>query len=243
MYTFGPIAAAVALAYAVVTSITTFLTPVAGPAAAALAIVGLTVTVRLVLLPLSWAQVRGDKTRSRLAPQLQKLQQKHGSDRQRLATEQQKLYAREGTSPFAGCLPMLAQAPVFMAVYGVFLSTTVAGEPNVLLAHTLAGVPLGSSLGDVLGAGVGPEALVFALVMASLGGIAAVSRRVLTLPAMAQARSAGGPEAPGARLIGYLPFMTVAIAGFVPLAAGLYLAASAAWTLAERTALRSLVPG
>ncbi|PSK99537.1 YidC/Oxa1 family membrane protein insertase [Murinocardiopsis flavida] len=243
MYTFGPIAAAVALAYAVVTSITALLTPAAGPAAAALAVVGLTVAVRLVLLPLSWARVKGEKARARLAPRLDALRREHGADPQRLAAEQQKLYLSEGTSPLAGCLPMLAQTPVFVAVYGVFISTTVAGEPNTLLAHTLAGVPLGSSLGDVLGAGAGPEALVFVLLMAVLAGVAALSRRVLTLPAMARARAAGGPEVPGSRVIGYLPFLTVAVAAFVPLAAGLYLAASTAWTLAENTALRSLVPG
>ncbi|QBI52103.1 YidC/Oxa1 family membrane protein insertase [Streptomonospora litoralis] len=242
MYTFPPIAAAVGAAYTVVTALAAVLAPVAGPAAAALAVVVLTAAVRLALLPLSIAQVRGEKVRTRLAPRMRELQRRHRADPQRLLTEQRRLYAEAGSSPMAGCLPALAQLPVFMVLYGVFTSPVVGGSGNELLRHTLGGVPLGSGLGDVL-AGGGAGTAVFAVLLVVVAATAWASRRWLTLPALEGAAEAGTPAVPGARLMSFLPYGTVAAAAFLPLAAGLYLATTTAWTVAERLALRQLITG
>ncbi|WP_017596230.1 YidC/Oxa1 family membrane protein insertase [Nocardiopsis potens] len=246
MYSFGPIAAAIALASTVVTALTGALTPIFGGAAAAAAVVALTVLVRLALLPLSRAAVRGEKQRARLAPRIRELHAKHGKNPRRLAEEQQRLFQREGTSPLAGCLPMLAQTPVFIVLYGLFAGFGAGGAESGLLGHELGGAPLGSTLSDALS--TGPVAVaVFAVLMLVAAGAAWATRRFLTLPAMrenaAAAEAAGGaaPALPGAGLIGYLPFMTVAAVAFVPLAAGLYLAVSGTWTVAERLVLRRVV--
>jgi YidC/Oxa1 family membrane protein insertase len=224
MYSFPPLAAAIGLAYATVTTLTTVLTPLLGTASAVAAIVVLTVIVRVILLPLSWRQIRAERDRARLAPQIKELHRRFSRDLERLRRELAALYARESSSPAAGCLPVLAQTPVFLVLYGLFLSTDIGDQANVLLTHTVAGVPLGTRLLDVAGT---PELLVFGVLMALLAIVAWVTRR--TTPAM---------EAPGAGLIRLLPFGTVVIAAIVPLAAGTYLLTTTAWTVAERTALR-----
>ncbi|WP_017541320.1 YidC/Oxa1 family membrane protein insertase [Nocardiopsis halophila] len=246
MYTFGPIAAAIAATATAVSAISALLAPVLGAAAAAAAIIILTALVRLALLPLARAQVRAEKQRARLAPRIRELQRKHGKNPQRLVEEQQRLYAEEGTSPLAGCLPMLAQTPVFLVLYGLFVSPEVSGEPNHLLERTLGPVPLGSTLGDALAAGPASVA-VFAVLIAAVAAAAWASRTWLTVPALRQQGrhgqhgGDGAPALPGMGLMTYLPFMTVAVAGFVPLAAGLYLLTSTAWTVGERVLLRRLV--
>ncbi|MDA2805574.1 YidC/Oxa1 family membrane protein insertase [Nocardiopsis suaedae] len=247
MYTFGPIAAAIAAASTAVSAITALLAPLFGGAAAAAAVIALTVLVRLALLPLSRAQVRAEKQRARLAPRIRELQREHGKNPQRLVEEQQRVYAEEGTSPLAGCLPMLAQTPVFLVLYGLFISPEVSGGPNGLLEHALGPVPLGSTLADAVASGPGAVA-VFAVLIAVVAAAAWATRRWLTLPAMRQNGQGadgegrgGAPALPGRELMTYLPFMTVAAAAVVPLAAGLYLATSTAWTVGERLLLRRLV--
>ncbi|TDQ55247.1 YidC/Oxa1 family membrane protein insertase [Actinorugispora endophytica] len=242
MYTFGPIAAAISAAHTVVTVLTDALTPTLGTASAAVAIVCLTVLVRLLVLPLNYLQVRGEKARARLAPQLAVLRERYGKKPEKLVEETRKLYAKEGTSPLAGCLPGLAQTPVFIALYGLFVTSSVGGEPNGLLAHRLAGVPLGSTLTQTLGGGsVGPV-LVFAVLLALLAAGAWATRRWLTLPALAEGAAGGQQQLPGMGVVGYLPYTVLLVAFVAPLAAGVYLVTSTAWTVAERTTLRRIVP-
>jgi YidC/Oxa1 family membrane protein insertase len=228
MYSFPPLAAAIGVLYAAVTALTTFLTPLLGSASAAAAIVALTMLIRTALLPLGVAQVRGELARAALAPKLRELQQKYRDDPDRLRRELTALYQREGTSPLAGCLPALAQAPVFTVLYGLFLTAEVGGQANDLLSSTLAGVPLGARLLETAGAGL----LVFAALFGLLIIVAALTRRLAP---------AAPDETPGAGLIRLLPFGTVLIAAIVPLAAGLYLVTTTAWTLAERTVLRRIL--
>ncbi|WP_017600535.1 YidC/Oxa1 family membrane protein insertase [Nocardiopsis lucentensis] len=235
MYGFGPIAAAVSLLSAVLAALTSFLTPLAGGFAAGAAVVVLTMLVRLLLVPLGVAQVRAEKARARIAPRLAELTARHKNDPTRLVEEQRKVFAEAGTSPLAGCLPGLAQAPVLIAVYGLFTGAAVADEP--LLEHTFAGVELGSTLGaSADGFLVAP---VFAVLLVLLAALAWASRRYLVLPSMAATPSGRPPVAAALSWIGFLP---VVIAAFVPLAAGLYLVTTTAWTLGERLLLRRLLP-
>lgn len=83
----------------------------------ALAIVLLTIGVRTLLLPVAVKQIKSMRETQRLQPEIQRLRQKYRNDRQRQMQEMQQLYQREGVNPYASCLPMIAQAPVFMAMY------------------------------------------------------------------------------------------------------------------------------
>jgi YidC/Oxa1 family membrane protein insertase len=227
MYSFPPIAAAISALHTIVTGLISILDPFLGAASAAAAIAALVVIVRILLIPLGYAQVRAEQTRNRLAPVVREIQRKYGNNPERLKRELASLYAREQTTPLAGCLPALAQAPVFTVLYGLFLVSEVDGQANALLGHTLAGVPLGAHLADVA---PGPELLVFGALFALLGLVAWATRQIT--PRV---------NAPGASLFRWLPFGTVVVAAFVPLAAGIYLLASAAWTVGERVTLRRIV--
>ncbi|NUT95214.1 MAG: YidC/Oxa1 family membrane protein insertase [Saccharothrix sp.] len=194
----------------------------AGFATPALAIVLFTALVRLLMHPLARAAVRGEKARSALAPQARALQAKYGKDPVKLHEHTMKLYKDNGTSLFAGCLPALVQVPFFMVMYR--LVTT----PNPLLDGTLFGTPLGTHWFGEFG-----HNPVFLALFAALTAIAFATSR---WQAMVAARS-DAPQVPFAKVLRLLPFGTVFIAAVLPLAAGVYLLTTTAWTLAERAYL------
>src|SRR5215510_7044046 len=284
-------------AYLVVSALASLLAPLAGGLATAAAIVGFTMAIRLLLLPLSYRAMRGMAAQARMAPLVQALQKKHAGQPDRLQRELAALYRSEGTSMFAGCLPALAQWPVLSVVYLLFRSPRIAGAPNTLLTHGLFGAPLGSHW---LG-GAGPlsaQGVVFAGLFLLLAGVGWLSSRIARrisapaaspgapttspgTPADGPRTPATTPSAPGtpaagpastrapapagsppagsppagsppagsaasvpAALARALPYLTVAVAAFVPLAAGLYLLTTTAWTLAERVLVqRALAAG
>lgn len=82
-----------------------------------LAIILLTLTVRIVLLPLSIKQTRSQREMQRIMPEVKALQKKHKGDRQKINEETMKLYKEHGVNPLAGCLPLLAQFPVLIALF------------------------------------------------------------------------------------------------------------------------------
>lgn len=191
------------------------------------AIIMFTVAVRLLVLPLSLRAMRGQAIQARLAPQVSKLRTKYGKQPERLQQELTELYKREGTSLFAGFSPLLLQWPFLSVVYLLFRSSVIGGHPNTLLTHDLLGVPLGRYW---LG-GAGPasmQGLVFLGVFALLAGACWLSSRLAR--ALSQA-----PAGPGAGwLTRVLPYLTVGIAAFAPLAGAIYLVTSTAWSAAER---------
>ncbi|MCX4629689.1 YidC/Oxa1 family membrane protein insertase [Streptomyces sp. NBC_01443] len=199
-----------------------FLEPVLAESATAAAIVLFTVLVRLVLHPLNRAAFRG-------------------------------------ATPAAGCLPVLLQLPVFFLMYQAFSSS---GE---LLDHRLFAAPLGARWGDALGDGgfLGAQGLVFLGLFAAIAAVAAWSAvRGRRAAALAAAAAASAPVAAVSRakgksgvaaevsaeqqamlrkLGGVLPllsFGTLITAAVVPLAAGLYLVTTTAWSVAERAWLQ-----
>lgn len=205
-----------------------------------LVIVLLTVLVRLLLHPLNRAAYRGTLHRQRLAPLVQEVRTRHGKNPERLQRELLELHQREGVSPLAGCLPSLAQLPVFMVVYRLFAAPQIAGHANALLHHSLLGVPMTAHL---LTAGAGLPVFL---------GLVAVALLVAWLT-MRQTRAYAIPPAAGAdprqaevaqtmhRIVPWLSFGSVAAVVVLPLGTGLYLVTSALWTLIERYAVRRTV--
>lgn len=99
------------------------------PGSLGFAIIALTLTVRGALHPLTAKQMESAKKMQELKPHLDKLQHKHKHDKQRLQQEQLKLYQKHGLNPAAGCLPMLLQFPVLIALYQVFWQ--ILGNSNL----------------------------------------------------------------------------------------------------------------
>lgn len=83
----------------------------------AAAIILLTLIVRTLLLPLQVKQIRSSQAMQRLQPELKRLQAKFKNDKQKLNQEMMELYKRESINPFASCLPLVAQMPVFFAMF------------------------------------------------------------------------------------------------------------------------------
>ncbi len=101
------------------------------------AIIGLTIIVRLILFPLTWKQYKSAQEMQAIQPQIKDLQQKYKNDRGKLQQETMKLYQEHHVNPFASCLPLILQLPVFLSLY-----YTIKGEPAIA-DSTFLGIPLG----------------------------------------------------------------------------------------------------
>lgn len=88
-----------------------------------LAILALTVGIRLLLFPLANKSFRAMSKMKLLQPKLVELKERYGEDRQKLNMEMMQLYKAEGVNPMAGCLPVIVQIPVFFALYKVLFVT------------------------------------------------------------------------------------------------------------------------
>jgi YidC/Oxa1 family membrane protein insertase len=95
----------------------------------ALTIVVLVVIMRLLLVPLFIKQMHATRKMTALAPQVADLKKKYKGDKQKLNEETMKLYKDNGANPLAGCLPVVAQLPVFFALFGV-LRAIALDEPK-----------------------------------------------------------------------------------------------------------------
>ncbi|MCM2288160.1 MAG: membrane protein insertase YidC [Sulfuritalea sp.] len=87
------------------------------------AIIGLTLLLKLMFFPLSAASYKSMAKMRVLTPKLVKLKETYGDDKQRLNQEMMALYKKEKVNPLGGCLPVLVQIPVFIALYWVLLGT------------------------------------------------------------------------------------------------------------------------
>ncbi len=111
--------------------------PADGGSAWALSIIGLTLVIRVMLIPLFVKQIKSSRNMQLIQPKVMELRKKYGHDRQRMAEEQMKLYKDSGTNPFASCLPLLLQMPIFFALFRL-LNAASKGESHGLLTPTLA---------------------------------------------------------------------------------------------------------
>ena len=88
-----------------------------------IAIIVLTILLRIVFFPLNHKSLKAMKKMADLAPEIEKLRKKYAKDPQKLQQEIMKLYAEAGANPMSGCLPILVQIPVFIALYNVLMVT------------------------------------------------------------------------------------------------------------------------
>ena len=221
MSIFAAFGALVGAAHFALENLATVLTPAAGAMSGALAIVLFTLAVRLLISPLTYLQVRAERRRAALAPQIEEVRRKHPDDPMALATATIALQRAAGVGPFVSLLPGLAQAPFFMIMFrlvhpaGVVVTGLLAGSllGVPLTAHLLAGLPVFGAL----------------LAVAVLLGWWS-SRRM-------RRTAIAGPVGI-ARIMQYLPYTTVLVVAYLPLAGGLYLVTSTAWTALEHALWR-----
>ncbi len=95
-----------------------------------LAIIGLTIIVRLILFPLTWKQYKSAQQMQVIQPQIKELQKKYKNDRAKIQEETMKLYSEHRVNPFASCLPLLLQLPVFIALYAAIKGVGPLSAPE-----------------------------------------------------------------------------------------------------------------
>lgn len=213
------------------------LEPLAGSSASAAAVVLATLAVRALLVPLGVIRTRAELARRRLAPRIRELRRRwSGEQLQRRILD---LHRRERISPFAGLWPSLAQLPVVAVVWGVFTQSRIAGHANPLFADALLGVPLGSAPLSAFGTGGWALGLVATLLFVAVAVAALTRRQTVRMldPGLDDA------SLRVVRLMSWASFVSVPIAATAPLAAGLYVVVSAAWTLGERALLKHILGG
>jgi len=100
-----------------------------------LAIVGVVITLRVILFPLFVKQIQSQRAMQKLAPEIKALQERYKGDRETLQKEMMELYRKEKANPLMGCLPILIQMPVFLALF----HTLRRPDPAQEKFHTLYG--------------------------------------------------------------------------------------------------------
>lgn len=140
----------------------------------ALAIIALTVVIKSALLPLTAKTSRAQKKMKALEPALKALKEKHGKNREALARATMELYQEHGVNPLSGCLPVLIQLPVIIALYFVFWKG-LSVDPAILYGF----VPPPPTL-DFMFFGI--DLTQKSIVLAVLAGLAQFAVAFLTIP-------------------------------------------------------------
>jgi YidC/Oxa1 family membrane protein insertase len=212
-----------------------------------LAIIGLTVTIRAALIPLFVKQIKSSRNMQLLQPKMKELQKKYGHDRQRLAEESMKLYKETGTNPFASCLPLLLQMPVFFALFRLVDHAAKQGTGNGFLTDTLAlqfksseifgKIPITESFWGARTWGPTPNGLVMVvaliLFICMIATTFTTQRQLMTKNMPAEAMS--GPYAQQQKMLLYvLPFVFAVTGVAFPIGVVLYWTTSNIWTMGQQ---------
>jgi YidC/Oxa1 family membrane protein insertase len=102
-----------------------------------LSIVSLVILIRICLIPLFVKQIKATRNMQVLQPKMKAIQERYKNDKQRQSEEMMKLYKESGTNPLSSCLPIIAQSPFFMSLYGVLNNIAHGHTVGVIVASLL----------------------------------------------------------------------------------------------------------
>jgi YidC/Oxa1 family membrane protein insertase len=205
-----------------------------------LSIIALTLVVRTALIPLFVKQIKSSRNMQLIQPKVRELQKKFGHDREKLAQETMKLYKDSGTNPFASCLPILLQMPIFLALFRMldqaarngkahgFMDTTLATQfrdatflGNIKVSETLTG----GQPGVMVVAGI--------LVVAMTATTFLTQRQLMSKNMPADALS--GPYAQQQKMLLYVLPVVFAVGGIAfPIGVLVYWTVSNLWTMCQQ---------
>jgi YidC/Oxa1 family membrane protein insertase len=189
-------------------------------------IIVLTVVVRLAILPLAIVQMRSMRGMQKIAPELQKLKQKHKGDSQKLQQEMMLLYKEHGVNPIGSCLPLLFQLPVFMGLFFVLRGFS-RHPPSGDLSFLGGFIP--NIAVHVDKAGWAGWVLIAAYIMSQLGS-------TLLMPTGADPQ-----QQMMRRLFMVMPFIFVFFVIRFPVGLMLYWISTNLWTVGQQVTLRKLM--
>jgi YidC/Oxa1 family membrane protein insertase len=212
----------------------------AGGLSWALSIIGLTLVIRAALIPLFVKQIKSSRNMQLIQPKVKELQKKYGHDRERLAQETMKLYKETGTNPFASCLPILLQMPIFLALFRL-LNKASHGEAHGVLTKTdadhfgaakLFGVPISDTFTGANGH-VGVMIMAAFLVVAMTVTTFTTQRQLMSKNMPADALT--GPYAQQQKILLYVLPLVFAVGGIAfPIGVLLYWTTSNLWTMGQQ---------
>ena len=214
----------------------------------ALSIALLTVVVRAVLIPLFVYQIKAQRKMQLIQPEVQRLQAKYKGkkdqfSRQQMAEEQQALFKKHGANPFASCLPLLVQLPIFFSLFRVIhaVQPIAAGTQNPIGgltqqlaqqadASTILGVPLSATFQSE-GFTVKLVTIVLIVIM---GVTQFLTQRQMMTKNMSEAALAN-PFMQQQKMLLYIMPIAFAFGGFFfPLGVLLYWLVSNTWTMVQQ---------
>lgn len=204
-----------------------------------LSITGLTVTIRALLIPLFVKQIKSSRNMQLLQPQIKELQKKYGHDRQKLAEEQMKLWKDTGTNPFASCLPLLLQMPIFFALFNVINNASKGKARGLLDAADAASLKeavfLGGRIADTFMNSAHLETKIIAMVMVVAMCVTQfVTQRQLMAKNMPP-DALTGPYAQQQKILLYILPIVFAVSGVAfPIGVLIYWTVSNLWTMAQQ---------
>ena len=221
----------------------------AGGATWALSIVGLVVTIRIALIPLFVKQIKASRAMQMIAPELKAIQNKYKgkkdqASREALSRETMELYATHRTNPFASCLPMLVQAPIFFALFRVLNyrlegNGTAESQGIGLLTPELAeqaqqATIFGAQLSDKFTTGDTAAKIVSGVLIIAMVATTFTTQRQLTRKNMPKS-ALEGPMARQQQLIMYaLPFVFILTGPNFPVGVLIYWTTTNLWTMGQQ---------
>jgi YidC/Oxa1 family membrane protein insertase len=204
-----------------------------------LSIVGLTLVIRAALIPLFVKQIKSSRNMQLLQPKVKELQKKYGHDRERLAQETMKLYKETGTNPFASCLPILLQMPIFLALFRL-LDQAAKEKPKGVLTLQEASqfaesTIFGARISDTfLATGdLNVRILALFLVLAMTATTFLTQRQLMSKNMPADAMT--GPYAQQQKMLLYVLPIVFAVGGIAfPIGVLIYWTTSNLWTMGQQ---------
>jgi YidC/Oxa1 family membrane protein insertase len=211
-------------------------------AAWALSIIGLTMVIRAALIPLFVKQIKSSRNMQLIQPKVRELQKKYGHDREKLAQETMALYKETGTNPFASCLPILMQMPIFLALFRM-LDRAAHGETRGVLTEqqvdSLAGAklfsaPISETFLGIDGSPVTSVRVLAAVLVVAMTATTFLTQRQLMTKNM-PADALTGQYAQQQKILLYVLPVVFAVGGIAfPIGVLLYWTTSNLWTMGQQ---------
>jgi YidC/Oxa1 family membrane protein insertase len=203
-------------------------------------IIGLVVLIRIILIPLFVKQIKSQRALTALQPHMKAIQKKHKDDRQKQSEEMMKLYKEHKTNPFASCFPILAQAPIFFALFTVLNGISQNKSHGYLKGEYLVsaqqanffGAPLS---GTFLGTSDSGTKLVAILLIAFMSATTFTTQRQLMVKGMPKMDSSNNMMLQQQKIMLYLFPIIFAVTGVnFPIGVLIYWSTTNLWTWGQQ---------
>ena len=192
-----------------------------------MSIIALTVCTRALLIPLTYRQLKGMRALQALQPQIKEIQAKYKNDRQRMQQEMMRFYQENKVNPFASCIPLIAQLPVFITLFYV-LRHELPSDIGCQAGHCGSEASF-FFINDLTAKAVGAELIVLLVLYV---GTQLVSGLVMSVTADKSQRI----------MMGLLPFIFVPFVINFPAGLVLYWITTNFWTIGQQYVIQRVIP-